>query len=132
MFLILQHLGGQQMIHHLFLLRFFRILLGNCINRFLRAKMRFEVRSLILLIHDVLLLLFSHLLHYVVLISLLVLLFVFILEFFKPSFRFDAVVESIFLFFSEFLKTANVLVEALACLLVHIAGNEMVLITFVH
>ena len=132
MFLILQHLGGQQMIHHLFLLRFFRILLGNCINRFLRAKMRFEVRSLILLIHDVLLLLFSHLLHYVVLISLLVLLFVFILEFFKPSFRFDAVVESIFLFFSEFLKTANVLVEALACLLVHIAGNEMVLITLVH
>ena len=94
--------------------------------------MGLEVRSLILLISLVLLLLRFHLLHYVVLISFLVLPFIFALEFFKSSFCFDAVVECIFLLFSKFLETTNVLEEALASLLVHITSNKMVLITLVH
>ena len=120
------------MIHHPFLLSLFRILLGNRINSLLWTEMRLEVRFLILLISLVPLLLLPHLLHYVVLVSLLILPFIFVLEFFEPSFRFDAVVESVFLIFSELLKATNVLEEALASLLVHIASNKMVLITLVH
>ena len=120
------------MIHHPFLLSLFRILLGNRINSFFWTEMRLEVRFLILLISLVPLLLLPHLLHYVVLVSLLILPFIFVLEFFEPSFRFDAVVESIHLLFSEFLETANIFKETLTRLFVHIASNEMVLIAFVH
>ena len=132
MFLILHHLCLQQMIHHLFLLSCFRILLGNCINSFLWSEMWLKVWFLILFISHISLFLFCHLLHYVVLISLLICPFIFALEVFKPFFRFDAVVESIHLLFSEFLETANIFKETLTRLFVHIASNEMVLIAFVH